>query len=449
MAALRAGGGLKMIGGGGKDQPELGVYLCAAFILIAFAYALISGKILGADGANYILQISATKQFFLVGWHRHFAQYTNQFLPVAFALTTDFDVKLLRFLYELNVFLLLFVSVIFSVRLCGGKLYLFTVYAICLCVVLFQSDYIAMGEHQVLLFLAWPVLIFVLSPTANWLDRSVTIVFAVIAARSYEGGMGALAVILVAAMGRLVLFPAPGKYDRAYWALLVAILFCGVVFGLHGALNPRDPTNMMGFAATALLPLSSPLVIAGLIFMAGFVLSAVVSSRAIAAATLVLSGSVLVWAITAGAFPDAWQSFSGRTLTLTLVPAMMLVAIGLIILPLRVDRVVSLSCVGFVLLASVYSVASQAGWQATLEALRHQLEQSRGYVEFARIQARADQFFPYWTLPTLSVLLQDDCVRSIILVPPDYPWQPFDPYVERPLTDQKRYDLALAGEGCV
>lgn len=422
------------------------VVLAGLLVVVSVALSLVSRKILAADGVSYLFNLVRLDGFFLVGWHRHHAQYLTQILPVIGA-ELGAHAGIVEFLYSANVFLCFFGSVALSAYICRNHAVYFLIYAISIVAISVFSDYIIMGEHQILVLFSWPILLFALLPSSSVAVRLAILCCAIIVLRCYE----AAAVVQAAPLAVCLLrtFEKPQTLsERLYWLGLCGMLLLGMLIGADGILNPRDAGNMSGFAASAAIPLSTPISLATLTFLVPFCLAAIVSSRVLAVACLLVSLPLLAWSVRIGGTPDAWQSFSGRNMTVTVLPLLMAVCAAVKFFGRRPSPWVNGAGLVFLSGLVIAYGLGQGAWRNGLTTLQERLGAEPGLIAYEDAGLDEAQFFPYWTLPTLSIILQAECVRSIVQVPEGHPWQPFDPEQERPPTPGVAYDQAVGEAGC-
>ncbi|WEJ32930.1 hypothetical protein [Devosia sp. SD17-2] len=424
------------------------VVIAAGLVAAAVLTSLLARKVIAADGAWYVMSIALEGDFFLVGWHRNFAQIANQIIPVTYRRFFDASLSVVEFLYSLNIFICFAFSVLLSAHLCRSSFHSYFVFCFSLLVVSLFSDYIIMGEHQILMLFAWPILLFAVYPSASRLVQILILFCAVVVLRCYETAAVILMLPLVVSVFRIVRPGQRGQVGLPYWIVLAALLCCGVALGAHGILFPRDAGNMSGFAQSALIPLQKPIVWASLVLLVPFVLAVVLSHRLLAFGTAAAGVLVLTWVWWTGGVPDSWQSFSGRSLTLTILPALMAICVAIGKWGRPVDPQIAVS--GLILIAGFVGVsaASQLSWYSALQNLEDRLSTHSGLQEYGQAGLDNEEFFPYWTLPTLSILMQPDCVDSVVLVPDGHPWQPFDPHLALPELYGVTYGTALGGNGC-
>ena len=121
------------------------------------------------------------------------------------------------------------------------------------------------------------------------------------------------------------------------------------------------------------------------------------------------------------------DSFQARGLGLLLLPLLLLSALLVSRVDTHIPRLLPLVLCVYLSVATYYEIASLSQWNGYLNDFRHALTRHEGLVPLADTQLARGYGQWAWTNPTLSVLLQGPCVRSIVLNDPAVDWQPFDP----------------------
>lgn len=416
------------------------------FLLIAWMWALASMKAMATDGSYYILKITEQKDFFFVGWHRHHAQVMTQWLPVAALQIYDFGPEATAVLYSISIAFLASFSIFLIFRIARESEYVIIFPIISLSGISLSGDYIIIGEYHVLNFLVWPLLIYCIIPTKTIYDRILVFFCAIVLLRSYEGAIFILWIPLCICLYRA--YSSRSRSDNLFWISLAVVLLLGMVIAIDGFVSRRNTDSMRDLWTSLATPFGSIGLVSSLIFGTSYLAAYATGRHSLVVAGAVVSAGLAIYGLMTGSYPDSWQSFSSRTTTITVLPFLMLACISCALMRHRVVISSSVATIVFCAALSLYVIAGQTQWKSALGQLKAQLDVSQGFVPYENMDVPHAEFFPYWTLPTLSVLLQPECVRAIILIPEDYPWQPFDPFVTRPISAHRQYTETLGGEGC-
>ena len=135
-------------------------------VLLAMVWAVVNGKQFSADGAYYFLSILQSKDFTHIAWHRQFANYVTQWPLVVglhLGLSNPGVLRLFFGLGHLLPYPIAYVALRWQVNR-GAEPALLYAYVFGLVSITLSSDFILIGEHQLLLPLGWPILAFLAHP---------------------------------------------------------------------------------------------------------------------------------------------------------------------------------------------------------------------------------------------------------------------------------------------
>jgi len=418
--------------------------------LLAMVWSVVNGKQFSADGAYYFLSILQSKDFTHIDWHRQFANYVTQW-PLVVGLHLGLSTPgLLRLLFGLGHLLpypIAYVALRWQVTR-GAEPALLYAYVFGLMSITLSSDFILMGEHQLLLPLGWPILAFLTHPRlfglAEW---CIAVVLSFLLVRIYEPALFVflLFFLVILTKGRRDLY---GVLLQRNYGLVFAVVLCmlcwlaGIGISLDGIFHPRDPANRSSFAAAILHVTVNPVlqmtVISLVFFFAGIRFP---KARAILLA-MALSVTYLVCRDRFALF-SAQVSFDSRVLVLSLP---ILIGLSVWILPtFPLSTRKSLWFSAVFLLPVAVDVAGTDVWRDFAQKVQvFAASQDDGLVPASVHRLNQHPASWNWTFPSLSIVLGAPHVGSILENSKDVKWQPFDPKAELPLPAFAGYGQSLA-----
>lgn len=411
-----------------------------ALFAVAFtplAHAAAIEKFLSADGALYFQRVLEEGRFTDFAWARNHAVSVVQW-PVAVAVRAGVtDWATLETLFAIGLLLpyvLGFVLCVAARRGLSTWPLLFPIAS--LLVITIPADYLLVGEHHVLVALAWPILFLALRPAAltRW-EIGVAGALILVIARAYESAVFVSPVLAAAFLVR-----GRRGYDRpASIALLAGLCLIGAVIAAFSIAFPRDPGNRSAFLQALVAPARRSQVLLGAAFLIPFALAlwrprdhlrwlAVAVAAVMALCVLGPSGVVPAWT---RMWTVAWagDSFASRTLSMTLLPLLLVVATALV----RREGTVTVTqahVAAFALFAvavAAVSVQENRQWIEFRSAFKTVLATRTGFVPIESTPLVSHPAGWPWNNAILSYLWSDGAVRAIVLNPADVGWEPFDP----------------------
>jgi hypothetical protein len=419
-----------------------------AVILVSFLalawYATSIDLGFSADGAYVFARILEDRTFLYSVWSRWHADVALQW-PLVLAVNAGItNVPVLKFLYHLGLYLPFLLSFAIcwhaSRRLNNDALLLFPVASYLL--VSLPAASILAGASHVLAVAVWPILFLLLRPRLTWLDAILLIALLLLMSRTYETALAAASIFLCLLGVRLAVdFPTARSMPFAAAAVValvsIAIAAYWAVFPVHAENRASFVTGMRSSRGHPMLFVSAGSIALLVVSLASTRLRGLATPAVLLAAASIVFPSL-------GLTASAGASFDMRSLTLTLLPVLLLCAIWF---HYKRPRFSAGQWILTGIVCSLLSAGYGASWTAWRD-FRHDfvaaLVTHSGYVPLDDTSIADNPQRWWWTTPLLSILWSRGCVRTIVLSRPGQSWEPFDPRNELPLQMYVTYAASLA-----
>lgn len=429
-----------------RNRPGRHATLTAAglfFVLsAAIWYAFSREMYFSADGAHYFARILDKGSVLNVSWTRLHADVATQW-PLVLAVKLGVaDLGILKCLYALGLYLPYLVAGVLSVYALRGtdrEALVFPLAAYLL--VSFPAAYIWVGESHVMAVAAWPALFLLLRPTPSRVDVALLLLLLFFLSRTYETS-AAVALVFVAVCLIRVLREGPECRGRLLLVLAAAVLVFGV--NAYSAAFPVSAQNRSGFVAGITRTLRNPNLVCALLAFSLLAL-AIWRQRASLLLGAVAVGVVATVLALLGITVSAHVSFDSRSLTLTLLPLLLLAASVFVFRQPRMTPAQRAGIGAVFVLLTAANVISWNDWARFRGEFERVLTHNRGYIPVEHTPLRRDRSRWGWTSPILSVLWSGGCVRAVVLNPPNTVWEPFDPRATLPLQSYFRFGIPFRG----
>ncbi len=411
-----------------KSTYKLWVSICAfTAIIFTLSISIIFDKHLSADGAHYFVEILQTHTFTYIDWARQFANYLSQ-IPLVLGVNLGIkDINTLSILFGISLLLPYFFTFLLSLFALRGEDKSIILFAlISMITVNLTSDFILIGEHHLLALLSWPILFFLLrrAPLVNW-DVFFLLGLMFIYTRLYSTAIVPAAFFMLIAFLRA--WHASLISQKIYYSIAVLLAVAAEGISIYSILYPRSSANKEGFAKIILQSLYTPEIIASILFLVFFFAGWFFRHRILVWVAMI---PIILFATYVGYTEyaiTAKQSFGNRSLVLTLLPLLLLMTTLLHWKQKKANETVYSVFVGFVLMMLFTNIFNTTQWNQFRHQVINVLQEHSGFISNKDTSLKGSAYRWYWTMPELSVIWSEGCVKTIILNADSIGWEPYNP----------------------
>lgn len=413
------------------------------FLLVSFPliYSFSIDKHLSADGAHYFAQILDQGDFTYIAWSRQFSNYLTQW-PVVLAVKLGLKhVPLLSDFYAIGLYfpyIASYLLCIYAVRRENHFLLVFPLVSIV--GINLSADYILVGEHHVMTLLSWPILLLLLrKEPLTWLDGWLLWMLLILFSLSYETSI--IPAIIFSAILGLKLYQ---KRQISKQTIIdgIALLLSFVVFSiaLYAIVDPRSESNKSNFASSVLgiLGNKSALVAASFAFFS--TIGPVCRKKSLILVSLFPIAIYVGVLLLTSHGVSASESFNSRTLSLSLLPFLLVCAIVSRYGNTKPNKVSTGMLVLFVLVMVIGNLRFSTDWKNFRNQVIEIVTTESGYIPIEETAVQGSPYRWIWNNPQLGIVLSYPCVEAVLLNSSDIKWQAFNPREELILKRYVGYD---------
>ncbi|HEY9648491.1 MAG TPA: hypothetical protein V6C88_19080 [Chroococcidiopsis sp.] len=397
-------------------------------------------KHLSIDAVGYFTTILDTGNFTDLSWSRQFAEYLTQW-PLVFAVQMGIqNLILLKFVFAIGIYLpylLSFLLCVYALR--QEQQFLLAFPFLSIVGINLSVNYALAGEHHVMELLSWPILLLSLRRhPLTWGDGIILWLLLLLYSRTFESTVISaliIAAVLIAKLYRARHNPKPAIIYSMALALSIATCLIAIYFILY----PADAANKSNFSEAIKLAIHNKQALATLIFSMVLTLGLIFRNRFLLAACI-LPTALYLLVIIKGHGLTAYESFSSRTLSLTLLPFLLICTILTHYFNGRFNRLSKQLVVLFILVIIVGDLRFSNNWSNFRHQVTEIVSASRGYIPIEQTVLDDNPYRWTWNNPGLSIVWSYPCVHAILLNSPDITWEPFNPHQTLPLKRYVSYD---------
>ena len=429
-----------------SDRYRVFYLVLFGLVSVALFDAFSVDKHLSADGVHYFVRILDTATFLQVDDARRFAEYVIQW-PLVLAVKAGVShVPALSWIFALGIYLpylLTFAVCLFAVRRENPALLSLPLLSM-VCVNL-PADYILAGEHHIMILLASPILLLILRrEPATRIDGFLLVLLLVAFTRTYPTAVvpALLFVVLLA----IRLYSDRSDVQAAVIrGLALTLLIATVVVGAYSILNPRVAENQHFFRITMPMVFWHVETLFPAAFSGFFLLGLVNRWRIWPVLSTACLGLYVPYVFRADHGLTALESFSARTLTVSLLPPLLLLVAAVHYRDSALAGFRKAILAVMILTAVVWNLRMSSHWGGYRDEMVRVLRTESGLVPLATTKLDRNPCRWGWTSPELSVVWSYPVVRAIVQNRPNEPTVPFDPHRRLILKRYVMYGAVFAG----
>lgn len=412
-------------------------YYIVLFLIISTAvmYSFFIEKHFATDGVDYFISVLEEQRFHVPSDLRCHSNYLSQ-MPLLCAVKLNLtNIPLLANVYAAGIYfqwVLSFVLCMFALRKQNMHLLLFPL--ISFVVINLSNDYELYGEPQTFALLGWPVLFLLLRKiNFTWLDGFLLWFLVLVLSRCYESALSIILIICIFSIKRFLFnWRANNKKYIVIWGVTLLIGLMGLMYNLYGGLNPAIPSDKQSFMQALLTAdsFNSPAVVFAILFIFFFFFGIFRKNN------FLLLGAFFVTMLYGVGFVSgklqfiypAGVSFNCRTLTVTVLPFLFLIAIYARQKNIEQTKLSKAVFFIFVVVFTLGNIYYSKLWSDFRDDFKWQLAYSRGYMPVEKTIVFENKNMWPWTNIELSMIWSYPQVKSIIMNVPGTPWVPkYDP----------------------
>jgi len=400
-------------------------------------------KHFAADGVNYFCNILECSAVVHWGWSRLFAHYLTQW-PLLIAVKAGVaNMATLSKFFSAGIYfpyVLSFALCIYALRKESKTLLCFPLMS--MVAINLQSDYLLACEHQVMVTMSWPILFLLLRrKRLTWRDGLLLWTSVLLFSRLYETAVAPAVIFIFLCVMRLRTFRH--KQEAILSGISLVLSIAVVVISVFFIVDPTSAANKASFVTAIPCSLTNFGALAAgcfcLLFTGGVVLRkrVVIVSAALPLLIYVLFRTFVNYHLSANV------SGASRSLSLTLLPVLLLCAIMVWYFKSELDNTSILIFTAFIVFMTAINIYDSNDWRKFAAQVKQIVETQRGYVSIEDTVLNKNSFGNNWTNTELGLVWSAPCVRAILLNPSGIFWQPFDPRNKLVLKQYLKYDACF------
>ncbi|MGC6425998.1 MAG: hypothetical protein ACON5H_03260 [Akkermansiaceae bacterium] len=360
--------------------------------------------------------------------HAEFISQWPMVLAVNIGVT---DLKVLEIIFGFGLWFPWLIGFLISFYATREKPFLIFFYLLSLASLNLAAWALMIGEHLVLLSVAWPLFFLaIIKRPLNGIERILALLLLVAHLKLYESAMVTGSIFAVLFFLRAWVFEE--KEERLWSAAFIVIALGAVAIALQWTIFPRDAENRSSFLSAMIFSFGHSYPWIGMAFLIFTTLSQFFRKRLFFKLSLIVPIVLVLFSLTAPGVPGN-LSFSTRTLTLSVLPIFFLISGTYAFSFVRAGKILVSSTSLIVVLISLLHLRHLQSWISFRSLFKSVLAEESGFIKPEPYGEPLKHWG--WTNPLLSYLWSDGTVKTVILKPgdegpEDESWRPFNPYNE-------------------
>lgn len=410
------------------------------FISLPLINSFYFEKHLSADGVAYFCAILDSKDFTYIAWSRQFANYLTEW-PLVIAVQlgiTDIPTLIKWFAFGIYLpYIISFLLCIYALRDENKALLLF--FLASMVAINLSVDYILAGEHHVMVNMSWPIIFILLRRNRlTLMDGFLLWILLIIFSRLFESALVPALIYSVICFVRLYYYKS--KEQKVIMIGAISLCFVVSAISLYFIINPRDAANREYFIQGLKVPFKNPEVLAAACFIVVYTIGLILKSRLVIISAV---SPLIIYAIFR-LFVDhsvsASVSFASRTLSVTLLPVLLVGAILVWYFKSELDRTGILTFVVFIMVMIAGNLYNTNSWKDFRHEVKQLVKTHEGYIPIEETRLKDNPNRWSWNNTQLGLVWSAPLVKAIILNQQNVLWEPFNPREKLILKNYLQYD---------
>jgi len=310
-----------------------------------------------------------------------------------------------------------------------------------------SSDYMLFGQHQIVVNMAWPILFILLRRNVlTLMDGFLLWLLLIIYSRLYEAALIPALIYSVICFVRLYYY----RSKEQKIIIIGALLLCFVVLAISSyfIVNTHDAANRDSFIQGLTSPLKNPEAVAAACFLVVYTIGLILKNRLI----IVSAVSPLIIYALFRLFTDysvsAGVSFASRTLSITLLPVLLVGAIIVWYYKRELDRTALLTFVAFIIVMLIGNFYNTNNWKGFRHEVKQLVKTHEGYIPIEETKLKDNPYRWSWNNTQLGLVWSAPHVKAIILNQKNLRYDPFNPREKLILKNYLQYnDFFISKKG--
>lgn len=415
-------------------------FLLFFVVSCSLLWAVYIDKHLSADGVNYFCLILDKHAFTYIDWSRQHANYLIEWLVVLGVKTGVRDIHILSWLFGVGIY----ITFLFSFLLCNivlpKKDKAMLIFPIASMVAInLSGDYILIGEHQTMVLLSWPILFLVWRNDLSWSNQLLLWGLLIIYSRLYPSAFFTGLIFLGVVLFRIKQGTSKNQMARSIITGILCLAVSGIAF--YYIIYPQAAENKTAFISViSRVIFYNRDVLLNEAFLVLFSVSLLMKNRKTVLIAIVplLVYLFLIFHIRLGV--SASQSMDTRTLSMSLLPVMMIFSLFFSSLNIKLSKMASLVFLIYVVIMVTGNIYYSRGWIDLREKYIQITQGNTGFVPIEKTDLAHNPYHWLWNNSQLGIVWSSSCVKSIILNKSNLGWEPFHPREGLILKDYVKYD---------
>jgi hypothetical protein len=397
-------------------------------------------KHFSANGVHMFVRILDEADVAHFDWSRTFARYLTQW-PLIIAVKVGLtDMTTLSRCFATGIYfpyVLSFALCIYALRSESKTLLFFPLMS--MVAINLPSDYILAGQHHVMVAMSWPILFFLLRRTGlTWRDGLLLWTSLILFSRLYETAVVPAVIFYFLCVVRLGTFRHKQEAILSGISLLLSLAV--VVISVYFIADPLSARNEADFMTNMTRTLTNFGAVASGCFSMVFTAGVVLRKRVVIVSAAVPLLIYVLFRVFVNYHLSTLVSFASRSLSLTLLPVLLLCAIMVWYFKSELNKTNILIFTTFIVLMTAVNIYDSNDWRDFRAQVKQIVETQRGYVSIKDTVLRTNRNRWGWNNTEFGLVWSAPCVRAVLLNPSHIRWEPFDPRKELVLKKYLQYD---------